>query len=436
MPPIHLLRGLELCVTWTSIPTRIFLNRSRHLAIRIRGVGLRRPVCHTGGVRHRPPRAAAGSHPFDTAEIYGAGRSERILAGPSGGPRVGLPRNEDGTHRAAAMAVRQRALASANRLGVRRLDLYQVHWPNPLVPDWTIMRGMRSMRQAGLVGEVGVSNYSLRRWRAAEEALGSRILSNQVRYSLLIARQRQPCCRSPIARPRHRRLQPAGTRCYRPGTTRPPAAEPGAGNQSTVPAGKPGAHPRPAGVLREVADAHDASAAQIAMAWVIHRPAVAAIPGASSLEQLESNVAAAEIKLADDDDQALCTASPSNSPTAGPDASPHRGLSELARLAKFALKHSAKAGWYVAKTAWHDHKIAAPVNDSGNGIAPPAVPQYAVSVGRHRPRQPAPGQRSSRPGYACWRTRYRRCPAPASRPRSGTAPARRRHLPVRWRTPG
>src|SRR5208282_616909 len=52
-------------------------------------------------------------------------------------------------------------------------------------------------------------------------------------------------------------------------------------------------------VLREVADAHSATPAQIALAWVIHRPAVVAIPGASSLGQLESNVAAAEIELTD-----------------------------------------------------------------------------------------------------------------------------------------
>src|SRR5216684_7452812 len=66
-----------------------------------------------------------------------------------------------------------------------RLDLYQVHQPNPLVRDGTIMRGMRALQRVGLVGEVGVSNYSLRRWMAAEEALGSRVLSNQVRYNLV-----------------------------------------------------------------------------------------------------------------------------------------------------------------------------------------------------------------------------------------------------------
>src|SRR5207247_1931848 len=57
--------------------------------------------------------------------------------------------------------------------------------PNPVVRDGTIMRGMRVLQRVGLVGEVGVSNYSLDRWRAAEQALGARVLSNQVRYSLV-----------------------------------------------------------------------------------------------------------------------------------------------------------------------------------------------------------------------------------------------------------
>ena len=123
---------------------------------------------------------------FDTAEIYGFGRSERILGEAIGEDRESvflatklfplLP---------VAPVVEQRAVASANRLGVRRLDLYQVHQPNPLVRDGTIMRGMRALQRVGLVREVGVSNYSLDRWRAAEQALGSRVLSNQVRYNLI-----------------------------------------------------------------------------------------------------------------------------------------------------------------------------------------------------------------------------------------------------------
>src|SRR5690349_22025629 len=122
---------------------------------------------------------------FDTAEIYGFGRSERILGRALGEKRESvflatkilpvLP---------VAPVVEQRAVASAARLGARKLDLYQVHQPNPAVRDGTIMRGMRALLRTGLVDEVGVSNYSLRRWIAAEDALGSRVLSNQVRYSL------------------------------------------------------------------------------------------------------------------------------------------------------------------------------------------------------------------------------------------------------------
>src|SRR5215831_9465781 len=122
---------------------------------------------------------------FDTAEIYGFGRSERILG-------AALGDNVESIFLATkilpimpvAPVVEQRGVASASRIGARRLDLYQVHQPNPAVRDGTIMRGMRALQRTGLVDEVGVSNYSLRRWIAAERALGSRVLTNQVRYSL------------------------------------------------------------------------------------------------------------------------------------------------------------------------------------------------------------------------------------------------------------
>ena len=47
------------------------------------------------------------------------------------------------------------------------------------------MRGVRALQRVGLVGEVGVSSYSHDGWRAAEQAMGSRVLSNQVRYNLV-----------------------------------------------------------------------------------------------------------------------------------------------------------------------------------------------------------------------------------------------------------
>jgi aryl-alcohol dehydrogenase-like predicted oxidoreductase len=258
---------------------------------------------------------------FDTAEIYGFGRSERILGEAIGGSRESvflatkifplLP---------VAPVVEQRAVASANRLGTRRLDLYQVHQPNPLVRDGTIMRGMRALQRVGLVAEVGVSNYSLERWRAAEAALGSRVLSNQVCYSL-------------VARSPERDLLPFAESAGRVVIAYSPLAQgllSGKYHRASRPAnrvraGNPLFLPENLdrvgdliATLREVADAHSATPAQAALAWVIRSPAVVAIPGASSVEQLESNVAAADIELTDDQDQALRAASARFQPITGP----------------------------------------------------------------------------------------------------------------------
>src|ERR1700689_1033814 len=122
---------------------------------------------------------------FDTAEMYGFGRSERILG------EALRERPEPPVFLATklfpvlplAPVVEQRAVASASRLGTHRIDLYQVHWPNPVVSDGPIMRGMSTLQRVGLVGEVGVSNYPLARWQAAEEALGGGGLGNPGRHS-------------------------------------------------------------------------------------------------------------------------------------------------------------------------------------------------------------------------------------------------------------
>ncbi|HJY00316.1 MAG TPA: aldo/keto reductase [Streptosporangiaceae bacterium] len=257
---------------------------------------------------------------FDTAEVYGLGRSERILGQALGEDRESaflatkilpvLP---------VAPVVEQRGVASANRLGVRRLDLYQVHQPNPVIRDGTIMRGMRALQRVGLVGEVGVSNYSLDRWRAAERALGQPVLSNQVQYSLVARAPEQdllpfaettghlviaysPLAQGLLSGRYHRGHRPAN---------RVRSANPLFLPENLERAGDLIA------TLREVADAHSATPAQVALAWAIHRPAVVAIPGASSLEQLESNVAAADIDLTDGEYQALNAASDRFRPVTG-----------------------------------------------------------------------------------------------------------------------
>jgi aryl-alcohol dehydrogenase-like predicted oxidoreductase len=257
---------------------------------------------------------------FDTAEIYGFGRSERILGQAIAGhrdqvflatkilPVLPLP-----------PVVEQRAVASADRLGVRSLDLYQVHQPNPIIKDSVIMRGMRPLQRIGLVSEVGVSNYSLNRWRAAEDALGSRVLSNQVQYNLVAhgpaddlvpyaeRSGRVVIAYSPLAQ---------GFLSGRYDASHRPANRVRASSALFLPVNLE----RGAGlfrVLREVAEAHDATPAQTALAWVIRSPSVVAIPGASSVAQLESNVAAAEIDLTDDEWRALRDAAAKFRPVTG-----------------------------------------------------------------------------------------------------------------------
>jgi aryl-alcohol dehydrogenase-like predicted oxidoreductase len=241
---------------------------------------------------------------FDTAEVYGFGRSERILGKALGDDLASIfLATKFMPLMPIAPVVKQRAAASAKRLGTGFLDLYQVHQPNPAGGDGAVMSGMRALQRAGLVGEVGVSNYSLKRWRTAESALGSRVFSNQVRYSLVnrdpdselipyahdhdrVVIAYSPLGQGLLSGRYHEGHQPANfIRAANP-LFLPENVERSAGLIAT---------------LRTIADAHSATPTQIALAWAIHQPAVVAIPGASSVAQLESNVAAADIDLTDDE---------------------------------------------------------------------------------------------------------------------------------------
>jgi len=236
---------------------------------------------------------------FDTAEVYGFGRSERILAEALGAERDQVVVASKVFPVAPFPAVvRRRAQGSAQRLQLSRIPLYQVHQPNPVVPDSVIMPGMRSLLQDGRIGAAGVSNYSLSRWLKADEALGQPVISNQVQFSLA-----HP---GPLED-----LVPFAERENRMVMAYSPLAQGLLGGRYTVdnrPSGVRAANPlfgtenllRVAPLLdtlREVAGAHDVKPAQVALAWLLSLPQVVVIPGASSVDQLEFNVAAADLEL-------------------------------------------------------------------------------------------------------------------------------------------
>lgn len=248
---------------------------------------------------------------FDTAEIYGLGRSEKILG-------EALQGHRDDAFIATkitpvvpvASLVEQRARASLKRLQTDRIDLYQLHWPNPVVSDGPAMTGMRRLLDAGVISHAGVSNYKLPRWQAAEQALGGPVLSNQVRFNLVDRRPltdmvpwaqangRIVIAYSPLAQ---------GLLGGRYDVDNRPSGAIRRANPLFLPENLERAAPL-IDALRAIASEHQCKPAQIALAWLLRRPNVVAIPGASSVEQLESNAAAAEIVLTDSQDGQLLAA--------------------------------------------------------------------------------------------------------------------------------
>ena len=133
-----------------------------------------------------------GVNLVDTAEAYGFGSSERIVGRAIAGRRSEvfvaskvlpiLPLRA---------VVARRAAGSLRRLGVEQMDLYQLHGPNPAVPLTEQMAAMRDLQRRGEIRQIGVSNYSLRQWQAAEGALGGPVWSNQVQFNLIDRRPLQ-----------------------------------------------------------------------------------------------------------------------------------------------------------------------------------------------------------------------------------------------------
>ncbi len=137
----------------------------------------------------------AGATLFDTAEVYGGGESERII-----GRLLAEDPQRAGSVQLATKfmplpwklnvrsALDSSLRASLDRLGVDRVDLYQIHGPISLRGHAAIAEALAEVHQAGLVQAVGVSNYSEREMRSIDRELRARDLrlaTNQIEFSLL-----------------------------------------------------------------------------------------------------------------------------------------------------------------------------------------------------------------------------------------------------------
>ncbi len=222
---------------------------------------------------------------IDTAEMYGEGGAEEVVGAAIAGrrPEVYLV-SKVYPHNASFDGVREACERSLRRMKVDSIDLYLLHWQghHPLAETFD---GFEALKQAGKIGDYGVSNLDL---PSMEEAIGyGAPATDQVLYNLLkrgIEFDLLPWCRA--------RGMPVIA--YSP-------LESSGREQATLLGNA---------ALRAVADTHHATPAQIALAWVLHQDGVIAIPKAVDPVHLRANRAAADIVLTSDDLAALDRAFP------------------------------------------------------------------------------------------------------------------------------
>jgi diketogulonate reductase-like aldo/keto reductase len=163
------------------------------------------------------------------------------------------------------------AEASLRRLGVDQVDLLLVHWPNEAFPLAGTMKALARAKRRGLARAIGVSNYPVALLEEATALCPEPLAVNQVEYHPYLSQ---------------RRVLEAVRRHGMALTAYSPLAE---GNALRDPA------------IAEIARAHDATPAQVAIAWLIRQPGVIAIPKTASPERAAQNLKAAELRLSDDE---------------------------------------------------------------------------------------------------------------------------------------
>ncbi len=216
----------------------------------------------------------------DTADSYGPGTSERLLS-EAGiiddaliATKGGLLRSPDGDWlpRGDPDYLRNAVLASKDRLGVDSIDLYQLHRPDPDADFEASVATLAELKDDGLIDNVGLSNVSVEQLETAREHVEVATVQNE--YNLA-----------------NREHQDVLDACEAAGIGFIPYFPIGAGDLDEK-----------AAVVDEVAEAHDASRYQIALAWLLGSSDVTLpIPGTSSVDHLRENVAASGIELTDDE---------------------------------------------------------------------------------------------------------------------------------------
>lgn len=259
---------------------------------------------------------------FDTAEMYGVGHNESLVGkalrdrreglviatkfGPLRDPKTGQRLGLDGS----PANVRRASEGSLKRLGMETIDLYYLHRMDPNTPIEDTVGEMKRLVEEGKVRALGLSEASAETIRRAHAV--HPISALQTEYSLFTTHVEDeilPTCRelgitlvaySPLGRGLltgefTRESRPSGEGEFRRGEAQPRFSDENyEANLELVEA------------VKGVAKRHDASPAQIALAWVLSRGReVVTIPGTTKLKHLESNLESMKVALTEEDREAL-----------------------------------------------------------------------------------------------------------------------------------
>jgi len=278
------------------------------------------------GIRAIQAAIDHGVDAIDTAPIYGCGHSESLVGKAIQGRRdrvriltkcglrwdstegefyftIKAPNGRDVCvyKNTRAASIRHECEQSLVRLGVETIDLYQVHWPSASAPAGETMDALTRLQKEGKIRYIGVCNYDAA--QLAEALRFGPVASDQIKYNLLerdIESDPLPFCRR----------ENLGVICYSPmalglltGKVTMDRTFPETDIRSRMPWYQPANRRRVLDALekiRPIADAHGATLAQVAVAWVLARQGVTtALVGARNARQAVENAAAARVTLSE-----------------------------------------------------------------------------------------------------------------------------------------
>ena len=211
---------------------------------------------------------------FDAAELYGGGHAEEL---------IGRAIHESGAKREkifvttkiwptnlAYKNVLRACENSLRRLQMDYIDLYLIHWPNPLVPMKETFRALNQLVKEGKIKHIGVSNFNVKQIKEAQSLSETPIRAIQVPYSLT-----------------HRAYAKNGVLKYCQQ------------NNILITGYSPVSHGHLAveQTLQSIADAHHVTPYQIALAWLVNQPCVLTIPLSFNPKHQKENLDAADIEL-------------------------------------------------------------------------------------------------------------------------------------------